>query len=133
MQRCYKYLPTPLSEHKVMCTAHGPFFTRLRYPLCLLCLEHCFSVFRPYKITRECNALWGKPGRAIEVCCRLFSTVEDGALSLTLGRMRAFSQYQDSVIGEKIEGYAVSCSFMQSPICYTFPNVANTEQGAQLG
>ena len=28
MQRCYKYLPTPLSEHKVMCTAH---FTRLRY------------------------------------------------------------------------------------------------------
>ena len=22
----YKYLPTPLTEHKVMCTAHGPFF-----------------------------------------------------------------------------------------------------------
>ena len=33
MQRCYKYPPTPLSEHKVMCTAHGPFFTRLRYTL----------------------------------------------------------------------------------------------------
>ena len=31
MQRCYKYLPTPLSEHEVMCTAHGPFFTRLQY------------------------------------------------------------------------------------------------------
>ena len=25
MQRCYKYPPTPLSEHKVMCTAMGPF------------------------------------------------------------------------------------------------------------
>ena len=31
MQRCYKYPPTPLSEYKVMCTAHGPFFARLRY------------------------------------------------------------------------------------------------------
>ena len=31
MQRCYKYPPTLLSEHKVMCTAHGPFFVRLRY------------------------------------------------------------------------------------------------------
>ena len=31
MQRCYKYPPTPLSEHKVMCIAHGPFFTRLQY------------------------------------------------------------------------------------------------------
>ena len=31
IQRCYKYPPTSLSEHKVMCTAHGPFFTRLRY------------------------------------------------------------------------------------------------------
>ena len=29
MQLCYKYLPTALSEHKVMCTAHGPFFVRL--------------------------------------------------------------------------------------------------------
>ena len=57
----------------------------------------------------------------------LSSTVEDGALSLTLGRTRPFSQYQDSVIGERIEVYAVSCSFMQSPICYTCPNVANTE------
>jgi len=28
--RCYKYPSTPLSEHKVMCTAHGPFFARLR-------------------------------------------------------------------------------------------------------
>ena len=31
MQRCYEYPPTPLSEHKVMYTAHGPFFARLRY------------------------------------------------------------------------------------------------------
>jgi len=30
MQRCYKYPPTPLSEHKVMWTAHGPFFVRLQ-------------------------------------------------------------------------------------------------------
>ena len=29
--QCYKYPPTPLSEHKVMCTAHGPFFMRLQY------------------------------------------------------------------------------------------------------
>ena len=31
MQRCYKYPPTPLSKHKVMCTAHGSLFARLRY------------------------------------------------------------------------------------------------------
>ena len=30
-QQCYKYPPTPLSKHKVMCTAHGPFFARLQY------------------------------------------------------------------------------------------------------
>ena len=30
--------------------------------------------------TRECNSLWGEPERAIEVCCRLSSTVEDSAL-----------------------------------------------------
>ena len=30
-----------------------------------------------HKHTRECNALWGEPERAIEVCCRLSSTVED--------------------------------------------------------
>ena len=29
MQQCYKYPPTPLSEYKVMCTAHEPFFLRL--------------------------------------------------------------------------------------------------------
>ena len=26
MQQCYKYPPTQLSEHKVKCTTHGPFF-----------------------------------------------------------------------------------------------------------
>ena len=31
MQQCYKYPLTPLSEHKVMCTVHGPFFARLWY------------------------------------------------------------------------------------------------------
>ena len=36
MQRCYKYPPTPLSEHKVMFTAHGPFFARLWKYLCAL-------------------------------------------------------------------------------------------------
>ena len=25
MERCYKYPPTPLSEHEVMCATHGPF------------------------------------------------------------------------------------------------------------
>ena len=68
--------------------------------------------------TRECNTLWGEPEQAIEVCCRLSSTVEDGPLSLTLQRTRPFSQYQDSVIGERIEVYTASCSFMQSSLCY---------------
>ena len=31
MRRWYKYPPTPLSGHEVMCTAHGPFVARLRY------------------------------------------------------------------------------------------------------
>ena len=39
MQRCYKYPPTSLSEHKVMCTAHGPFFTRLLYVSFLVTLQ----------------------------------------------------------------------------------------------
>ena len=35
--------------------------------------------------TRECSAFWGKPERVTEVCCRLSSTVENGALSLGVG------------------------------------------------
>ena len=42
----------------------------------------------------------------IEVCCRFSSTVEDGALSLSLRRTWPFAQYQDLVIGERIEVYA---------------------------
>ena len=37
------------------------------------------------------------------MCCRFSSTVEDGALSLSLRRTRPFAQYQDLVMGEKIE------------------------------
>ena len=50
----------------------------------------------------------GEPERAIEVCCRFSSTVEDGALSLSLRRTQPFAQCQDSVIGERIEVY-VNC------------------------
>ena len=56
--------------------------------------------------TKECNALLGEPERAIEVCCRLSSTVEDSALNLSLRRTWPFSQYQDTVIRERIEVYA---------------------------
>ena len=51
MQRCYKYPPTPLSEHKVMCTAHGPFFARLRYYCFLSQITLCFSFGLKDKIT----------------------------------------------------------------------------------
>ena len=44
IQRCYKYLPTPLFEHKVMCNAHGPFFARLRYNM--LCPNNWVSSVR---------------------------------------------------------------------------------------
>ena len=50
--------------------------------------------------TRECSALWGEPERATEVCCRLSSTVENGALSLIFRRTRSFAWCWDSVIGE---------------------------------
>ena len=50
-------------------------------------------------ITRDA---WGEPERAIEVRCRFFSTVEDGALSLSLRRTRPFAG-QDSVIRVRIE------------------------------
>ena len=40
---------------------------------------HSQIPFSP-KYIRECNALWGESERAIEFCCRLSSTVEDGAL-----------------------------------------------------
>ena len=56
-------------------------------------------------ITRKCSALWGEPERAIEVCCRLSSTVENGALSLIFRRMRSFAWCRDSVIGERFEVY----------------------------
>ena len=55
--------------------------------------------------TRECNALWGKPERAIEVCYRFCSTIEDGALSLSQRRMWLIAG-QDLVIGVRIEVYA---------------------------
>ena len=47
----------------------------------------------------------------IEVCCRISSTVEDGALSLSLRiRTRPFAEYQDSVMGARIEVYIIrSC------------------------
>ena len=53
----------------------------------------------PFLCTKECNALWGEPERVIEVYCRFSSTVEDGALSLSLRKTRLFAQYQDSVTG----------------------------------
>ena len=62
-------------------------------------------------VTRECNALWGKPERVIEVYCRFSSTVEDGALSLILRKTRSFAQYQDSVTGERIEVYVNCCNY----------------------
>ena len=57
------------------------------------------------KYTRECTALWGEPERATEVCCRLSSTVENGAVSLIFQRMRSFARCQDLVIGERFEMY----------------------------
>ena len=57
------------------------------------------------EITRECSALWGEPERATEVCCRLSSTVENGALSLIFRRTRSFAWCRDSVIGERFEVY----------------------------
>ena len=57
-----------------------------------LCLCHPIS---KYVATRECNALWGEPAQAIKVCCRLSSTVGDGALSLTCeecGHFHSISQ-----------------------------------------
>ena len=41
--------------------------------------------------TRECSALWGEPERATEVCCRLSSTIENGALSLIFQRTQSFA------------------------------------------
>ena len=48
----------------------------------------------------------------IEVCCRLSSAVEDGALSLSLRRTWPFIG-QDSVIGVRIEVYA-NCELYNS-------------------
>ena len=40
-----------------------------------------FAMYHTIKYTREYNALWGEPERAMEVCCKLSSSVKDSALS----------------------------------------------------
>ena len=50
MQRCYKFPPTPLSEHKVMGTAHGPFLARLRY---FLLRRYIYLQFTPPSAIHE--------------------------------------------------------------------------------
>ena len=53
MQRCYKYPPT-LSEHEVMCTAHGPFFKRLWYT----CLASISWIFLCVCVSCVCWRIW---------------------------------------------------------------------------
>ena len=68
-------------------------------------LSTASRLLQVFYITRECSALWGEPERATEVCCRLSSTVENGALSLIFRRTRSFAWCRDSVIGERFEVY----------------------------
>ena len=59
----------------------------LQFDVCYKAIDQnfdCGGILRLDSLARECNALWGEPERVIEVCCRFSSTVEDGALSLSL-------------------------------------------------
>ena len=81
-----------MTDANSVCVKHG---TTLKQD------QACSSIHK----TRECNALWGEPERAIEVCSRCSSTVEDGALSLSLRRTQPFAG-QNSVIRVRMEVYA---------------------------
>ena len=55
----------------------------------------------------------------IEVCCRFPSTVEDGAVCLSLQRTQLFAG-QESVIGERIEVYVTVKLDLEAMECTGF-------------